>query len=86
MQKELNERNKRELQALKDKYEQMLHEMRSNANSDKEFLQMELQKRITELEQQIVDLRASFADEKAKLEEAKRKLIADFEAKIAALE
>ena len=38
MQDNLNEKHKREMQELKDKYERMLEEMRNNASSDKEFL------------------------------------------------
>ena len=50
MQDNLNEKHARAIQELKDKYERMLQEMKNNASSDKEFLQMELQKRIQELE------------------------------------
>lgn len=57
------------MEQLKEKYERMLAELKNNASSDKEFLQMELQKRITELEQQIVDLKKQFADEKDKIME-----------------
>ena len=38
MQDNLNEKHRREMQELKDKYERMLDEMRNNASSDKEFL------------------------------------------------
>lgn len=50
LQKDLTERNKREQDALIKKYEQMLDDLRKNANSDKEFVQNELRKRIAELE------------------------------------
>ena len=62
MQNNLNEKHRREIQELKDKYERMLEEMRNNASSDKEFLQMELQKRIRELEEEITTLKQNFAD------------------------
>ena len=42
MQSDLTEKHKRELEQLKDKYERMLNELKNNASSDKEFLQMEL--------------------------------------------
>ena len=67
MQDNLNEKHKREMQELKDKYERMLEEMRNNASSDKEFLQMELQKRIRELEEEIATLKQNFADAQEKL-------------------
>lgn len=67
MQSDLNEKSRRELEQLKEKYERMLQEMRMNASSDKEFVQMELQRRITELEQQIVELKAKYADDQEKL-------------------
>ena len=35
---------------MKEKYERMLDELKNNASSDKEFIQMQLQKRINELE------------------------------------
>ena len=67
MQNNLNEKHRREIQELKDKYERMLEEMRNNASSDKEFLQMELQKRIRELEEEITTLKQNFADAQEKL-------------------
>ena len=67
MQDNLNEKHRREMQELKDKYERMLEEMRNNASSDKEFLQMELQKRIRELEEEITTLKQNFADAQEKL-------------------
>ena len=67
MESNLTQKAKREYEAQKEKYEKMLAELRNNANSDKEFLQMELQRRIQELEQQIVDLKAGFATEKQEL-------------------
>ena len=50
LQADLTEKHRLEIQQLKDKYERMLDELKKNASSDKEFLQMELQKRINELE------------------------------------
>lgn len=38
MQDQLGAKHKREMEQLKEKYEQMLQELRMNANSDKEFL------------------------------------------------
>ena len=51
MQSGLNEKHRREMEQLKEKYERMLDELRKNASSDKEFVQMELQKRIKDLEE-----------------------------------
>ena len=38
MQDNLNEKHRREMQELKDKYERMLDELKNNAKGDKEFL------------------------------------------------
>jgi hypothetical protein len=38
MQADLVEKNRRDLEQQKEKYERMLQEMRSNASSDKEFI------------------------------------------------
>ena len=51
MQSGLTEKHRREMEQLKEKYERMLDELRKNASSDKEFVQMEMQKRIKDLEQ-----------------------------------
>ena len=50
LQADLTEKHRRELEQMKEKYEKMLDELRNNASSDKEFIQMQLQKRINELE------------------------------------
>jgi tRNA(Ile)-lysidine synthase TilS/MesJ len=42
----------------------MLDELRKNSNSDKEFVQNELRKRIAELEKQIEEIRNQFAVER----------------------
>jgi hypothetical protein len=49
----LTERNKKEVEVLTRKYEQMLDELRKQAGSDKEFVQNELRKKIAELEAKI---------------------------------
>ena len=67
MQDNLNEKHRREMQELKDKYERMLDELKNNAKGDKEFLQMELQKRIRELEEEIATMKQNFADAQEKL-------------------
>ena len=67
MQKDLTERNKREIEALTKKYEAMLEELRRQAGSDKEFIQNELRKKIAELEAQIEELRSKFAEEKEEM-------------------
>ena len=54
----MTEKHRREMEQLKEKYERMIDEMKRNASSDKEFIQMELEKRITELEQQIITLKS----------------------------
>ena len=38
MQDNLNEKHRREMQELKDKYERMLEELKNNAKGDKEFI------------------------------------------------
>ena len=60
----MTEKHRAEIEALKNKYESMLDEMRRNASSDKEFVQMELQKRITDLEAEILRLKSQHAEEK----------------------
>lgn len=50
LQADLTEKHRRELEQMKEKYERMLDELKNNASSDKEFIQMQLQKRINELE------------------------------------
>lgn len=42
MQADLAEKHRIEMEALKDKYERMIDELKRNASSDKEFVQMEL--------------------------------------------
>ena len=49
----MNEKHAREIDALKQKYEQMIREMSMNAFCDKEFVQNELRKMILALEKQI---------------------------------
>lgn len=50
MQKSLNDSHKREMTTQKDKYEAMISELKANAKNDKEFLKMELEKKIRDLE------------------------------------
>jgi len=38
MQAELKERHRKEMEALKEKYERMIDELKNNASSDKEFV------------------------------------------------
>lgn len=67
MQEDLNEKHAKEIDALKQKYEQMIREMQMNASSDKEFVQNELRKKILALEKQIEDMRKEHGSEKEKL-------------------
>ena len=67
MQQQLVERNKKELEAQKQKYEAMLDELRKNAAGDKEFVVNELKKKIVELEKQIETMRSDFATEREKM-------------------
>ena len=52
------------MEALRQKYEAMLDEMRRNGNADKEFVANELRKRIQELEKQIDEMREKFSLER----------------------
>lgn len=61
MRNDLTVRSKQELEALRQKYEAMLEEMRRNGNADKEFVANELRKRIQELERQIDEMRENFS-------------------------
>ena len=67
MQEDLNEKHAKEIDALKQKYEQMIREMQMNASSDKEFVQNELRKKILALEKQIEEMRKEHGSEKEKL-------------------
>lgn len=64
MQSELNQKARKELETQKQKYEQMLDDLRKNAAGDKEFVVNELKKKILELEAKIEELRNSFAKER----------------------
>jgi hypothetical protein len=64
MQGELNHKARKELEAQKQRYEQMLDELRKNAAGDKEFIVNELKKKITELEHKIEEMHRSFAKER----------------------
>ena len=50
MQAGMSEKHTREIVNLKEKYEAMIAELKTNAKNDKEFLKMELEKKIRELE------------------------------------
>ncbi len=69
MHESLTDKHRREIEQQKEKYERMLQELRNNASNDKEFIQMELKRRITELEQEILNLKAKFADEMEQISE-----------------
>ena len=60
----------------------MLDELRKNASSDKEFVQMEMQKRIKDLEQQIIQLKEEHASEKEALMEEQRKAASQYETRL----
>ena len=49
MQSDLTNKHTRELVNMKEKYETMIAELKANAKNDKEFLKMELEKKIREL-------------------------------------
>ena len=49
MQSDLTIKHTRELVNMKEKYETMIAELKANAKNDKEFLKMELEKKIREL-------------------------------------
>lgn len=53
MQVNLSEKHTREIVNIKEKYEAMIAELKTNAKNDKEFLKMELEKKIRDLEQEI---------------------------------
>ena len=53
MQVNMSEKHTREIVNLKEKYEAMIAELKANAKNDKEFLKMELEKKIRDLEQEI---------------------------------
>ena len=55
------------MEALKQKYENMIREMQMNASNDKEFVQNELRKKILALEKQIEDMRKDHGTDKEKL-------------------
>lgn len=79
MQEDLNEKHAREIDALKQKYEQMIREMQMNASSDKEFVQNELRKKILALEKQIEDMRKEHGGEKERLMKQMQDTVKQFE-------
>ena len=79
MQEDLNEKHAREIDALKQKYEQMIREMQMNASSDKEFVQNELRKKILALEKQIEEMRKEHGGEKEKLMKQMQDTVKQFE-------
>lgn len=85
MQDELRSKHEHEMDALRQKYEQMIREMQMNASNDKEFVQNELRKKILALEKQIEDLRRENGDEKSRLLKQIQDTIRQFEDQILAL-
>jgi hypothetical protein len=83
MQSQLNEKTKKELAAMKERYEAMLDELRRNAAGDKEFVMNELKKRIVELEKIIEDLRSDHAKEREQLIEQQKQMQAKNEQTVA---
>ena len=79
MQEDLNEKHAREIDTLKQKYEQMIREMQMNASSDKEFVQNELRKKILALEKQIEDMRKEHGGEKERLMKQMQDTVKQFE-------
>lgn len=79
MQEDLNEKHAREIDALKQKFEQMIREMQMNASSDKEFVQNELRKKILALEKQIEDMRKEHGGEKERLMKQMQDTVKQFE-------
>lgn len=79
MHESLTDKHRREIEQQKEKYERMLQELRNNASNDKEFIQMELKRRITELEQEILNLKAKFADEMEQISEKMAQARNEFE-------
>lgn len=64
MQAELGAKSQKALDTQKQRYEQMLDELKRQLNGDKEFVQNELRKKIAELEKLIEQLRSQFATER----------------------
>ena len=67
MQSDLTIKHTRELVNMKEKYETMIAELKANAKNDKEFLKMELEKKIRELQQEIELLKSQFGKDKEAL-------------------
>lgn len=86
MQSELNAKARKELEAQKQRYEQMLDELRKNAAGDKEFIVNELKKKIAELEQKIEEMHRSFAKERDEMVSLQKKMQSDFELKMQELQ
>lgn len=79
MQTQLIDKSKKELEAQKVKYEQMLDELRRNAAGDKEFVMNELKKKIAELEKQLEELRNQLAKERDDMMAQQKQLQAQHE-------
>ena len=78
----MSEKHTREIVNLKEKYEAMIAELKANAKNDKEFLKMELEKKIRDLEQEIERLQAQFGKDKEALMGEQMKIIRDLEEQI----
>ena len=63
----MSEKHTREIVNLKEKYEAMIAELKTNAKNDKEFMKSELEKKIRDLEKEIEILKAQFGKDKEAL-------------------
>lgn len=82
MKEDLTDKHAKELDALRQKYENMIKEMQRNAENDKDFVQNELRKKILTLEKQIDDMRKEHGDEKEKLMKQMQETVKKFEDQI----
>lgn len=79
MQESLTQKNLKEMEQLREKYEAMIREMQMNASNDKEFVQNQLRQKILALEKQIEELRREGGDERAKLIKQMQETVRQFE-------
>ena len=75
----MTSKHQKELDALKDKYERMILELKANASSDKDFMEGQLKKKIGELESEIEEMKRLHAREKEALMGGQGKIVEEFE-------
>ena len=85
MQSELVQKSKRDLETQKQKYEQMLDELKRQLAGDKEFVVNELRAKILALEKQVMDMREQHYKEQEAMLQQQKDLVLKHENQMAEL-